>query len=61
MTSHDSADTLTALVPERVDNDIIDRTRAADCMASGWPGIERVVMNDIAAPVTTVGRRRGTK
>jgi hypothetical protein len=57
MNTHESSDELKALVPERVDNDIIDRTRAADCMASGWPGIERVVMNDIAAPVTVVGHR----
>lgn len=58
MTSHDSTDTLTALVPERHDNDVLDRTKAADWHAAGQPGIERVVITDIAAPVTTVGHRR---
>lgn len=59
MTSHDSSDELTPLTPVSYENDILDRDRAADCMASGWPGIERVVVCDIAAPITTVGHRRG--
>lgn len=57
MNSHDSSDELTPLRPETHENDVIDRPRAADCMASGWPGIERVVVvSDV--PVTVVGRRR---
>lgn len=57
MNAHESTDFLTPLVPVSHENDILDRTRAADCMASGWPGIERVVMSDIAPP-TVVGRKR---
>jgi hypothetical protein len=56
---HDSADCLTPLVPEHHENDILDRGKAADWYASGTPGIDRVVISDVAAPVTTVGHRRG--
>jgi hypothetical protein len=74
MTSHDSADTLTPLRPECIDSLLasdFDRVLATELMESGAHAIEdvsgaaryddeQVVMNDIA-PVTTVGRRRGSK
>lgn len=71
MTSHESADTLTALVPERVDGLLasdFDRVLATELMESGAHAIEdvggaargyvdeRVVVSDV--PVTAVGYRR---
>jgi hypothetical protein len=58
MSSHESTDQLTALVPERYESELLDRSRAAEVYAHGFTTDDDrvVVMSDV--PVTVVGRKR---
>ncbi len=57
MSPHESTDFLTPLVPVSYENDILDRQRSAEWFASGTPGIDKVVISDIGAVKTRVGKR----
>jgi hypothetical protein len=59
MTAHESSDTLSPLVPERFESELLDRSRAAEVYACGFATDDDrvVVVSDV--PVTVVGKRRG--